>query len=95
MRRILVAATAAIVVPFAPWSAVAATVPAAGYVYTREVLAELTEGCVAPAPGGLFVGVGPALSFPAPGGTRSILFVSESGTTRTVATGLNSISDCS
>lgn len=95
MRRILVAAAAAVVIPTVPLSAAAATTPAAGYLYSRQVLGQLTEGCVAQAPGGVFVGVGPALSFPAPGGTRSILFVSESGASRVVATGLNSISDCS
>ncbi len=91
MRRILVATVVAISIH---QQADAATVPAAGYIYTREVLPELTEGCVAHAPGGVFVGVGPALSFPAPGGTRNILFVSDSGAVRTVATGLNSIADC-
>jgi hypothetical protein len=72
----------------------AATTPASGYLYSREVLDELTEGCIAEAPGGVFVGVGPALSFPASGKTRDIVFVSDTGGTRTVATGLNSISDC-
>lgn len=78
-----------------PVAAHAVTTPAAGYIYTREILPELTEGCVAEAPGGVFVGVGPAqFSFPPPAGTRSILFVTDSGIVRTVATGLNSISDC-
>lgn len=72
----------------------AATTPASGYLYGREVLDELTEGCIAQAPGGVFVGVGPALSFPASGKTRDIVFVSDTGAARTVATGLNSISDC-
>lgn len=75
-------------------TAAAETTPAAGYLYTREVLAELTEACVAHAPGGVYVGVGPALTFPAAGGTRSVVFVGEGGDVRTVATGLNSIGDC-
>lgn len=95
MRKILVAAAAAISLSALPCGAVAATTPAAGYLYTRDVLGQLTEGCIAQAPGGVFAGVGPMLSFPAPGGTRSILFLSESGAVRTVAVGLNSISDCS
>lgn len=94
-KKSIVAAAAALVVSSTASFSEAATVPAAGYLYTRNVLPQLTEGCIAPAAGGVYVGVGPTLSFPAPGGTRSILFVSESGTVRTVATGLNSISDCS
>lgn len=91
MRKILVATAIAISIHD---YAQAATVPAPGYIYTREVLSELTEGCVEHAPGGLFVGVGPALSFPAAGGTRDLLFVPEIGSIRTVATGFNAISDC-
>jgi len=91
MHRILVATAVAISIHGA---AQAQTVPAPGYIYTREVLGELTEGCVAHAPGGVFVGVGPALSFPAAGGTRDILFASDTGDVRTVATGLNAIGDC-
>lgn len=90
-RKILVATAIAISIH---QSADAATVPADGYIYGREVLAQLTEACVAHAPGGVYVGIGPALSFPASGGTRSILFVSDGGGVRTVATGLNSVSDC-
>src|SRR5205085_9982023 len=72
-----------------------ATEPADGYLYVRQVLSQLTEGCVAHAKGGVFVGVGPPLAFPTPlGGTRDILFVAASGDVRTVATGLNSIGDC-
>lgn len=90
-----IAAAGVLAVSCIPSLCAAATVPAAGYIYTRRVLSELTEGCIAPVAGGVFVGVGPALSSPATGGTRRILFVSESGAVRTVATGLNSISDCS
>ncbi len=75
-------------------TAAAQTTPAPGYLYAREVLAELTEGCVAHAPGGVYVGIGPALAFPAPAATRSILFVADGGGARTVATGLNAIADC-
>ncbi|HEY2774553.1 MAG TPA: hypothetical protein VGK20_10960 [Candidatus Binatia bacterium] len=91
MRTVLFATAVAISVSSI---AGAATTPAPGYIYSRQVLPQLTEGCVAHAPGGVYVGVGPALSFPAPGSTRSILFVPDVGAVRTVATGLNSIGDC-
>lgn len=91
MRKILVATAIAVSIFD---SAQAATVPAPGYIYGQRVLAQLTEGCVAHAPGGVFVGEGPALSFPPAGGTRDIVFVSDTGSVRTVALGLNSIADC-
>lgn len=91
MRKILIATAVALCVHPA---AEAATTPADGYLYARQVLPQLTEGCVAQARGGHYVGVGPALGFPAPGGTRSILFVAADGTTTTVASGFNSIGDC-
>jgi hypothetical protein len=92
MRNRIIAATA--VAALCSQSAVAATVPATGYLYTRTVLSETTEGCVAHAPGGVFVGVGPTLSFPANGKTRDILFVPDVGASYVVATDLNSIGDC-
>jgi hypothetical protein len=95
MRKTVAASAAVLSLCSVPWPASAATTAAEGYLYARQVLEELTEGCVAPASGGAFVGVGPALSFPAAAATRRILFVSESGAVRTVATGLNAISDCS
>lgn len=93
-NRDLVATAVAFLVSSTVVAAGAQTTPAAGYLYVREVLPELTEGCVAHAPGGVYVGVGPALAFPPAGATRSIVFRSESGDVRTVATGLNSIGDC-
>ncbi len=95
MRSVSVATAVALSIQLSAAVASAVPQPADGYLYTRQTLPELTEGCVAHAKGGDFVGVGPALSFPTPsGGTRSILFVSSSGEVRTVATGLNSIGDC-
>ncbi|HYB99180.1 MAG TPA: hypothetical protein VEC57_08575 [Candidatus Limnocylindrales bacterium] len=70
------------------------TVPASGYVYARTVLSQLTEGCIAEGNGGVFVGVGPAQSFPPAAATRSIVFVTEGGQETVVATGLNAIGDC-
>jgi hypothetical protein len=66
-----------------------------GWIYESQVISDFADGCVAAGLGGTFVGVGPQnLSFPPPAGTRRILFVSESGAERVVATGLNSITDC-
>lgn len=68
---------------------------AGGWIYEAQEISEFVDGCVAGAAGGTFVAVGPQnFSFPPPSGTRSILFVSETGTERVVATGLNSVSDC-
>ncbi len=96
MRKTILAATAvAALVHQSIAVSDAATQPAAGYLYTRTVLPELTEGCIAHAPGGVYVGVGPAfVSFPPPGGTRQLLFVPDVGASRVVATGFNSFSDC-
>ncbi|MFT4570192.1 MAG: hypothetical protein ACI8TX_001421 [Hyphomicrobiaceae bacterium] len=66
-----------------------------GWIYQAQEISDFVDGCVASGTGGAFVGVGPQnFSFPPPAGTRRILFVSESGTERVVATGMNSISDC-
>lgn len=92
MRKLLVATTVAICVHGA--AARAETVPAPGYIYSRELLSEMTEGCIEQVVDGVFVGVGPMLSFPAAGATRDILFVAQDGSVRTVATGFNAISDC-
>jgi hypothetical protein len=93
MRKFLAATAVAIVFVHQP--AAAETVPAEGYIYSRTVLPELTEGCVAHAPGGVFVGSGPAhASFPPSGATRQVLFVSDTGASRVVATGFNTLSDC-
>jgi len=95
MRSFVVAAfVAASILHPQPQQAEAAVTAAPGLLYARQILAELTEGCVAQGRGGLYVGVGPALSFPADGGTRDIVFVTPGGAVRTVATGLNSIGDC-
>jgi hypothetical protein len=95
MRKIAFAATAVAALVHGPvGAAVAATAPAAGYLYSRTVLSETTEGCIAHAPGGVFVGVGPTLAFPPAGKTRSILFVPDTGASRVVAVELNSIGDC-
>ena len=95
MRNVSLATLVAISISFSATTALAEAVPASGYIYMRQGVGELTEGCIAHAGGGLYVGVGPALSFPTPSGkTRDILFVSAAGDVRTVATDLNSIADC-
>ncbi len=91
MRKIVAAALAA---GFVHSGAVAATLPTAGYIYSRQTLSQFTEGCVAEGRGGVFVGVGPMLAYPPSAGTRAVVFVSDSGTERTVAVGLNAIGDC-
>lgn len=71
-------------------AAEAVVTPAPGYIYTTQLLSNLTQGCVAAGPGGTFVGIGQ--SFVANGG--SIVLAKESGELRHVASGFNSISDC-
>lgn len=61
-----------------------------GYIYDAQLLSSLTQGCVAPGPGGTFVGIGPG--FTANG--QSIVLAKESGELRLVALGFNSIADC-
>jgi hypothetical protein len=91
MRKIILATAVAISIH---GTAGAQTEPAPGYIYSHAVLGQPTEGCIARAPGGVFVGEGPTLTFPPAGGTRDIIFVSDTGNVRTVAVGLNSIGDC-
>ncbi len=97
MKLFRICMVAAAGVGLAAGVAAAEPVPAEGYLYQGLVLSELTEGCVQAGPGGTFVGVGPAFPpfpDPVPPATRSILFVTESGAERTVATGFNAIADC-
>jgi hypothetical protein len=67
----------------------AVTVPS-GYIYSTQLLGNFTQSCVASAPGGTFVGIGPAFTANA----QSIVLARESGDTRLVASGFNSIADC-
>jgi len=67
-----------------------AVTPAAGYIYDKQVLADLTQTCVARAAGGTFVGQGPGFT----GAGQSVVFVSESGAETVVASDFNSIGDC-
>lgn len=62
----------------------------AGYIYSTQLLANLTQGCVAAGPGGTFVGIGPSFTANA----EAIVLARESGELRLVAMGFNSISDC-
>jgi hypothetical protein len=74
-------------------SARADIVPAPGFIYAAVDLGTFPEGCLQQGPGGLFVTVGPQFSG-GTGGTRRVVFLAESGATRTVATGLNAVADC-
>src|SRR6516162_5516215 len=71
-------------------TALAAVTPPPGYIYTTELLKNLTEGCVAAGPGGTFVGIGPGLT----ANGQAIVLAKESGELRLVAMGFNSIADC-
>ncbi len=71
-------------------TATAAVTAPAGYIYSTELLGNLTQGCVAAGPGGTFVGIGPAFTANA----EAVVLAKESGELRLVALGFNSISDC-
>jgi hypothetical protein len=62
----------------------------AGYIYSTQLLSNLTQNCIAAGPGGTFVGIGKGFT-PNAG---SIVLAKESGELRLVASGFNSISDC-
>lgn len=70
--------------------ALAQVAPPPGYIYSRRVMASPTQSCVAPAPGGTFVGIGQG--FTAHG--QAVVLAKESGELRLVAFGFNSIADC-
>jgi len=67
-----------------------AVMPPPGYIYSTQLLSNVTAGCVAAGPGGTFVGIGPGFTANA----EAIVLAKESGELRLVAMGLNSISDC-
>lgn len=71
-------------------SAAGAVTAPSGYIYSAQLLGNLTQSCIAAAPGGTFVGVGPGFTANA----QSILFARESGDLRLVVSGFNSIADC-
>jgi hypothetical protein len=71
-------------------TAQAAVTAPAGYIYSTQLLSNVTQSCIAGAPGGTFVGIGP--SFVA--NAASIVLARESGDLRLVASGFNAISDC-
>lgn len=76
----------------ATWTTAALGVvaPPAGYIYSTQLLGSDTQGCVASAAGGTFVGLGPGFTANA----QSVAFATESGGLRLVASGFNSIGDC-
>jgi len=67
-----------------------AVMPPPGYIYSTQLLSNVTAGCVAAGPGGTFVGIGPGFTANA----EAIVLAKESGELRLVAMGFNSISDC-
>jgi len=88
--RIHSLAAAAIATAIAATAASAVVTPPAGYIYTTELLSNLTQGCVAAGPGGTFVGIGPSFTANA----EAVVLAKESGELHLVAMGFNSISDC-
>lgn len=70
-------------------SATAVSAPP-GYIYSAQLLGNLTQSCIAAGPGGTFVGIGPGFTANA----QSIVLARESGDLRLVASGFNSIGDC-
>ncbi len=71
-------------------SAPGVVTPPPGYIYSTQLLSNLTQGCVAAGPGGTFVGIGPGFTANA----QAIVLAKESGELHLVALGFNSISDC-
>jgi hypothetical protein len=68
----------------------AAVTPPPGYIYSTQLLPNLTQGCVAAGPGGTFVGIGPSFTANA----QAVVLATESGELRLVAMGFNSLADC-
>ncbi len=68
----------------------ASVTAASGYLYAPLAVGEVTQSCVASAPGGTFVAVGPGFT----GAAQRVVLVTESGAQRDVVTGLNSVADC-
>jgi hypothetical protein len=73
-----------------PGAAEAAVTTPPGYIYSTQLLSNLTQSCVAAGPGGTFVGIGPSFTANA----QSIVLAKESGELRLVASGFNSLADC-
>ncbi len=88
-NRILYLASLALAGAALSTGAGAVTAPT-GYIYSTELLGNLTQGCIAAGPVGTFVGLGPGFTANA----QSIVLAKESGEVRLVASGFNSISDC-
>lgn len=88
MRTAILTLAALALALAAPGVASAATAP--GYIYSTQLLGSLTQGCIASARGGTFVGIGPAFTANA----QSVVLAKESGDLRLVASGFNAISDC-
>jgi hypothetical protein len=62
----------------------------AGYIYSTQLLGNLTQGCIAAGPGGTFVGIGETFTANA----EAVVLARESGDLRLVAMGFSSITDC-
>ena len=71
-------------------TASAVVTPPTGYIYSTQLLGNLTQSCIADGPGGTFVGIGPTFKANA----QSVVLAKESGDVRLVASGFSSIGDC-
>jgi hypothetical protein len=87
--RTVIALAAALLLAGAQ-TAGAAIVGPSGYIFTTQLLDNLTQGCVAAGPGGTFVGIGPGFTANA----QAVVLAKESGELRLVAMGFSSIADC-
>ena len=87
--RTVIAAAAALLFGAASIAG-AAVVGPAGYIYSTQLLGNLTQNCVAAGPGGTFVAIGPGFTANA----QSIVLAKESGELRLVAMGFSSVADC-
>lgn len=68
----------------------AAVTAPSGYIYSTQLLGNLTQGCIAAGPGGTFVGIGQSFTANA----EAVVLARESGDLRLVAMGFSSITDC-
>lgn len=90
MRHQITRAAALLAAVLCAGAAGAAVTAPDGYIYSTQLLSNLTQGCVAAGPGGTFVGIGPSFTANA----QAVVLARESGELRLVAMGFNSIADC-
>lgn len=90
MKKIHTATAALLAGALLGGPAPAAVTAPAGYIYSTQLLGNLTQGCIAAGPGGTFVGIGQSFTANA----EAVVLARESGDLRLVAMGFSSITDC-